>query len=438
MFQKIVIILALNMWFYARTIRYRYVSDDLAESRKKPPEFKSKWYRWWMQFSGQVKINPKVDHLITLTVHALICVFMYLGFGANNISFIAALLFTFNPANNQASVWTGGRGYALPALALVMSMTLPYLSPFLLFGGCWWTAGFPTPLVFIGSPHWWIVLFAPIIWFLHIKKFKKAVLVKFTTESFGEDSVIHPRKLILAIKTYGYYMLFCIIPFKLSFYHAFLQSCAGNEIMKKRAYSLCKFFWTGIIGIALSFWFFFNGYSLAAYGMWWFAITIAPYCNFKRINQEIAERFAYIPNIGLTVTVASLIAAHPYLIIGFLVLYATRMWYYMPTYTDDYWIVEYSVAESPDAWYAWHMRAIKRWDQQSFREALNMWVMAKMISPKEFKLLINISSVLFMLRKNAEASEFLDLAEKYIIAGQEKESKTIIEDLKRGKFDILI
>lgn len=75
-----------------------------------------------------MRINPLEDHALTSFIHALICVFIYLGFGKDNLSFIASLLFAFNPTNNQGSVWISGRAYALAASRNDRSNGVSYVS----------------------------------------------------------------------------------------------------------------------------------------------------------------------------------------------------------------------------------------------------------------------------------------------------------------------
>ena len=437
MVERIIILLCVNTLFYARTLRYRYVSDDIP-AHKNIPKFKHKWHKWFLEFTGNAKVTEIRDHLMTMFIHAAVCVFIYIGFGRNDISFLAALLFMINPVNGQVSVWISGRGYSLPALALVLSVSFPFLAPLFLYGGCWFTAGYPAPFVFLFSPLWWITLSIPFIWYLHYRKFKSSVLVKFAAESYGEDKRVSPRKIILAFKTYGFYLALCLVPFRITFYHSFLQSCSGNEIMRKKAYSLDKFFWIGVGGASASILAAVWRLQPITWGLWWFAIAIMPYCNIKRINQEIAERFAYIPNIGLMVALAAVAVNYPVFSAVMLTMYALRTWYIMPMYTDEYWLTEYAIIEDPYAWFAWHMRAVKRWDQGSFREALNMWVMAKLISPKEFKILINIAFVLHILRRYKEAEEFVTLAKECVIEGQEADAERIFAEMKEGKYPMLI
>jgi hypothetical protein len=434
---KIIIILALNVLFYARTLRYNYVSDDIPVHRN-PPAFRNKWHKMFLWVIGAMKINPPLDHLLTLSIHALIGVFIYLAFGANNISFLAALLFSFNPVNTQGSIWISGRGYTLPTLLLLISITMPFLAIFSLLACSWFTVGFLAPIALIGSNKAYLLLLMPVVWYIHSRKFKQAVLTKVEQETFTEDETFHPRKLILAIKTVGFYFTLALIPFRISFYHPFLQSCAGNTIMKKRAYSLCKFFWIGLIAILGWVIYSITNWNMISWGMFWFFVCIAPFSNLRRVNQEISERFVYLANAGLMLALAGVVIHYPMAIMLFLTMYLVRTWFIMPMYTDDYWLMEYAVIESPGAWYAWHIRGHKRWGSQSYREALTMWVMAKLISPKEFKVLFNIAIVLKILKNDKESAHFLKLAEENIVAGQEKQARAVIEDFKKGNYPLLV
>ena len=106
-------------------------------------------------------------------------------------------------------------------------------------------------------------------------------------------------------------------------------------------------------------------------------------------------------------------------------------------YRDDYFLVEHSVMEDSKAWYAWHIRALKRWHTASYREALIYWVMAKLISPKEFKLHVNIATVLRLLKKTKESDEHIRLAEENIIPGQEERAKRVLKEIKEGKSPLM-
>jgi len=299
--------------------------------------------------------------------------------------------------------------------------------------------GFVAPLGLVGSNKAYLLALMPFIWLFWFKKFKKDVKEKIAFEQADEDKKFHFGKIILAIKTIGFYFALGLIPFRITFYHSFLQSCAGNEIMKKRAYTMKdKFFWIGL-GIII-FWIIYSlhKWDILSYGLWWFFIMIAPFSNIKRLQQECAERYLYMSLIGLMLALTSIIINYPIVITIFLTMYIAKFLFIMRMYQDDYWLLEFAVIEDHQAWFAWHMRGRKRWDVGSYKEALIMWVMAKLISPKEFKILYNISVVLRLLKKDKEAEEYLKLAEANIIKGQEEDVKIIIANYRLGKMGLLV
>lgn len=454
---EIGLIIVVNLLLYFKTLRFKLVSDDFTVF-KNPPVFKNPWHKAWLRFIGAAKLqnnshhllrhnkktyfaitkSDEMEHLIALLIHIAICISIYFAFGANYISFVASLFYSTNPANNQGTIWPGGRGYALPALSLMLAMAIPWVSPILLWFCSWFTIGFLAPLALIGSTKWYILASMPIIWFLHYKKYTKAITLKHSVEAFDADRKWHWRKIVIFFKTYGFYLIFCLIPFRITFYHNFLQSMAGNEIMKKRAESMDRYFWTGILSFIGIITYAIISWNPLSWALVAFTITIAPFCNVIRANQEIAERFVTVPNLFLMYALALLVSAYPPLITAFLVFYFTRTFYTLIIYKDEYFITEAAVIEDPHAWWAWHCRAMKRWDTQSYKEALILWVMAKLISPKEFKILMNIATCLRMLGNHEEADHHLKLAEENIVKGQEKQAMEYIEAHRKGKLPILL
>lgn len=449
-------IIIINLALYIKTLRFKFVSDDFS-AWKNPPVFKNEWHKRWLQVTGQAKFytrsihfirangkffigilrTEEIEHLFVLLIHIGICISIYFAFGASQISFIAAILYSTNPINNQGTIWPSGRGYALPILFLLLSMAIPMLSPLFLFAGTWYTAGFLAPLSLIGSNSWYLLALMPIVWALHSHKFTKAVKNKQNTECFTEDKLVHPKKLILGVKSFGFYLFLCIIPFRITFYHNFLQSSAGS--MKHKNYTFCRYFWIGLI--AISSWIAYAvlvPWNTITWAFLAFFITIVPFCNIVRANQEIAERFAALPNVFLMFALAQIIAPYSMWVVAFAVFYATRTFYTINLYKDEYFITECAVIEDPHAWWAWHCRAMKRWDTQSYKEALILWVMAKLISPNEFKVLMNIATCLRLLKNDKEADEYLRLAQENIVQGQEVSAMQFIDDHRRGKLPILL
>lgn len=456
MVSEVSIIVATNLALYFKTLKYRFVSDDFSVW-KNPPVAKNAIHKLWLQLTGQMKFYSRsikflfvekkfyiaivkceeFEHLYTILIHTAICVAIYFAFGHSWTSFIAAMLYSTNPVNNQGTIWPSGRGYALPILFLLLAMVFPYVSPLFLFAGTWYTAGFLSPLTLIGSKFYWMLGFAPIIWFLHSRKFTKAVLNKQKTETFKEDHIVHPKKIILGIKTLGFYTILCIIPFRITFYHNFLQSSAGS--MKHKNYTLCRYFWIGLfVLIGMGYYWSTVEWNTFSWALLAYLLMILPFCNIYRANQEIAERFVSLPNVFLMYGLAQVIAPYSNLFFAFVAFYATRTFYTLKLYQDEYYITECAVIEDENAWWAWHCRAMKRWDTQSYREALILWVRANMISPKEFKVLVNIAACLRLLKNDKEADEYLALAEANIVPGQEEQAMKFIKDHRDGKLPLLL
>ena len=456
-FDYIGLIIIANFALYLKTLKFKFVSDDFSVFHN-PPVFKNAWHKRWLQFTGACKLKgttysfvwhkgklilgitktEEFEHLLALLIHAAICVLIYTGLGANQVSFVAALLYSVNPVNNQGTIWPGCRGYALPILSFLIAIQVPLLSPLFLYFGTWYTIGFHgLPLALIGSPWWYLLIPALICLLIHRRKFTKAIKYKSNTESFTVDKTYNFKKVIIFIKTYGFYLTLCLIPFRITFYHNFLQSMAGSQ-RKKWESIWDKFFWIGVFGIIGTLAFAYFQWGLLAWAILAFFLTVAPFCNVIRANQEIAERFVAFPNVFLMFALAQVITPYPAIVTAFIAFYATRTFYTINMYKDEYWITEIAVCEDPHAWWAWHCRAMKRWDTQSYKEALILWVMAKLLSPNEFKVLMNIATCLRLLKNNEEADQYLKLAEENIVPGQEKEALDFIAQHRRGKLPILL
>jgi hypothetical protein len=122
-------------------------------------------------------------------------------------------------------------------------------------------------------------------------------------------------------------------------------------------------------------------------------------------------------------------------------MYATKMWFWMDAYQDDFYLTETSALTSPDSWFAWHVKAVKRWEGKSHQEALIFWMMARAISPNEFKLNLNIATILRLSNdKNhhEQSKQFFEVARNNIPRGQEEQCNRLLDDWKEGRLTILV
>lgn len=436
MIEKALLIIVANLIFYFKTLRYQYCSDDIPANLR--PKHPKRFWHWFGVLEGRARSLPQLDHLITMLIHTFVCLGIYFGFGANEVSFLAAFLFAFNPIGNQASVWISGRSYALPALGMTWILVFPVLAPLLLIGVTYYNAGFASPLVLLGSPVWYVAGFLPLAWAFNIIRFKRNVVDKVKMEMFHEDKQIKPEKLALFIKTFGFYTWFALFPLRTTFYHSFLQSAAGCG--KERAYSIkCRFFWAGFGFLAaIAGWMATHPWSMVHFGLLWWVFCLLPFLNFVRIQQEIAERYAYLPLVGLMYVLAYILAPYPVLAWAWVAFYAGKMWFYMDAFRDDFYLTEICCMHDPGAWFAWHVKAMRRWDAKSHQEAFIYWTMARNISPREFKINLNLATALSLAGHREEGLKFLQIAEDNIPAGQEGQAGELIKKWREGKMAIVL
>ena len=436
MFEKICILLLAQLLFFFKTISYKYTSDDIPVWRESQKMQLGFWSKIGLTITRGIRTEPQVDHFLTIIIHSAVSVFVYLAFGASDVSYIAAWLFAFNPINNQGSVWISGATYSNVALLILAAFTFPIIAPLCIILAMYYPIGFcMVGLVVIKSPY--LLIFVALGILIYQKRFRVLIGNKVKKEMFAEDKKIEWVKIIYVIKTFSFYTIHALLPIKTTFYHSFMQSMAGAG--KDKADKLDRFFWMGLVLIAgILYQFICRPWDVVSLGIVWWIVGLLPFLNAFRISQEIAERYAYAPLPGLMIVLASIAAPYPALITGIVAMYATKLWFYQDCFQDDYYLVEQACLNSPDSWFAWHIRALRRWDVQSHKEAMILWTMAKMIHPKEFKVLFNLATMLKIHKQDKEAAAFMDQARENIPKGQEVESKRLIKEWNNGKFSVLI
>ena len=417
--QKLALIAVLNLIVYYKTLFYGYVGDDVERSERKDPEFKNRYHRWWIQFIGLRHINSMVSHFITLITHTVCCLMIYLALGRNNLSFLTAILFSINPVNMQGSIWISGRNYVTSSILTLGMWMFPFISWIFYtatshFAVNAWFA----PLVFLGTKHWYMVGIIPVVWLitsnnrttLHRKLWETGGLKTTNTEM----RAIKVQKIIPFVKTYLYYFVLCIFPWTLGLEHNFLRGFGTNKTDNEKGYKMNWVFWTGLtlfLSVCVSsVYCIFNGWHPAIWGLFWFTVNIAMWCNFVTIQQQISERYCYIAAIGLMYALANVIIHYPILITDFIVGYLIRLWFVSDIYINDWWAVEYSIREEKKGYQMWLMRGIKKFMAKDHMGALYDFNEAYIHKPYDLKILFNLATVTFILGDVVKAREFLEKA----------------------------
>ena len=408
---------------YFRALSCGYVIDDIEPSHNKN-EPKNRLQRFWWRIIGVKHSNPQLEHLITIVIHLCVCELIYFAFGRNNVSFIAALLFVVNPAGSQCSVWLSGKCYAIATGIVLLMFLSKWLTPLLYFAVFTFSVNSVlSPLIFLRSPFWfWGVLVLYGAW----KILRHPTVNKRAGIATGVHKQIKGKKIIIFLKSLGYYACLALIPTRLGIYHTYLYtyglSKSDNEYWEK----LDRFFWIGaiILYILITNWIW--NYNLAIFGLFWFVLFISQWCNIVTIQQAIAERYVYLPLVGMMLFLANMIMAIPDFTIRIIVFtaifiyYITRLQLQIPAYDNIDNCIDYGRLNFPDCYVYWTWKGQLEKGKGGLFTALEAWFRGYRMRPSDFRLNNNIAVLLTDMGFLNDAEAFLNNAEESIIPEQKK------------------
>jgi len=435
---------------YFRTLNYNFVSDDVDVSRRradkpslknvqevyrdkkgKEHKVKNRLHRIWLHTIGAVYFEHSSPHLITLLLHTLLCVLIYYKFGI-----LTAFLFAFNPVNTQGgSIWMSGKIYCISSILAVAIFIFPWIAPILYLSTKWFSINAMfAPLAFIHTPHWWLATMPIIGWYM----FKRILKTKRIYGTNNEMAKAHLLKVVPFIKTYGYYMFLCLVPWRIALYHSFLWGVGVTKRYNQDAYRPDKSFWLGLLLMCFTVstisWFW--GTPLS-FGLLWFFVNILMWCNFITLQQQISERCVHTANIGLMYALAYVISPHPIAIAVVMTFYLTRLWFIMPMYKNEYWHTEYSKTESPRCAYIWVSKGLKKNAMKDYVGAFYDFMEARHITPWEFKANFNAANMAIIMQDFNTAENLLNDASKCPYQGSQRKLNKLIsvsrEVIKQAK-----
>jgi len=410
------------------------------------------WFGLVVDDATAMVLNPfrlKQAKVFSIAIHLVVAFWIYIAFGLSSISLIASILFSVHPNCVQVACWRSGGHYGINALYMLLIIALaPYGAFFYLLGVRANATLALTPLIFIFSKHWFLVLLAPLVfwWYwqkikLNIEGKKKGgddgiVFVPAVTTDF-DMLVIAPRKLIIAVKTFGFYALNCLLPLKNGFYNSFLQTFGASLKDAKYWYSLNRHFWGGLFAIiVMAYLWFVNRSSFIGMGIVLFVVSIAPFLNFISVQQFTSARYAYLPLVGFQIALVGLL--HNYLgiysiipIAGLFTFYLDRllrvMRHYKTNNIDMYLLERQEFPDNPRLWYFMYAHWLHK-GNPILALAESMYGLKTL--PQDCQLWFGATCAAFEMGDYKAASAFLDNSEKFMVMAGRTEMKTIIEEMR--------
>lgn len=431
----IVIISVLVFW---RSYRLKYVVDDDVwhgiATRKRSANVKLKHLpRHWREIlygAGLFK-EPSADHVFSVLIHTINACLIYRASG----SMLAACLWLINPINHQTSLWLNGRRYALSLLAVLIGWNFIWTAPLVAIFCAWFhISGAVFPFLFLFTPMWWLSAMSIVAALFGWNDIVARMMRRADDFRPGnENQKISPKKIILYVKSVGWYFQKIIAPEFPSMYTNFLNDFGHTHEANKKAYSLNWEFWRGAAVLVLLLYLILIRDSFWAF---WFLLFISPWCNIYQVTMNATDRYQTIAGVGIMVLVAEWIGNMPYelQIITTTMLSAYYLMKYEPLF-KAYLSVEkfhrYHIEGDPTLINP-RVFLSKIWIAR--KDPMSSFANIKdgmRVCPNDFKLLLGLWEAFWTMRNIPKALQCLDEAEKRIPIGEEEDAKTFFGEIRK-------
>jgi hypothetical protein len=378
--------------------------------------------------------NAKQEHLFTIVLHGINCSLIYRMTG----SLLAALLYLFNPINNQTVLWLNGRRYAISILAVLLAWNFWALAPFMAAFCAWLhVTGIALPLLFLWTPFWLVVPFAGAgVGIVGLKRIRSEIKARASAFNAGSEyQKLSWKKLIIYVKTIGFQFFNCLIPNKPAMYNNFLYYYSQTEEGNRDAYSFNFDFWKGIAVLLFlifdhSFWAF------------WFVLFISQWCGIFTVTMLASDRYCSLPNVGVMVLLATYIGKLPApydtaVAVGFLVFYAVKYQPLFIAYRNAENFHQYHINIFPDGVHARYFLSKFFLAKKDPFQAFGVIRQGMRYRPYDFKLLLGFIECLFVLGKPQSALNAMEIAEKHVPYCEVEDTKNLFDGIRKQYEPIL-
>lgn len=407
------------------------------------------WYGFISDDDSSMKLHPynvKRSRKFSIVLHLMVSEFIYIAFGVNFISLMAALMFALHPMAIQVPVWRAAKAYGCNALLLLMIIAFsPFSFPLYFLSSLAIATTIFTPLIFIFTDYWFLAFLCPILIFLAYKPIMDNIRNKIKgdgifTQKLPDDFTLHkfkPNKLIIMVKTFGYYFLASLLPLKNGFYNSFLVTMGVSKKQNDYWFSLNRHFWGGIIVIILLICLWWqNRFNFIGMGIMIFVLSIIPFLNIVTVQQLTAPRYAYLPLIGFQIALVNILAKYD--MVGFAIacillgVYITQTFrvreIYKKNSLDAIIKDSHEFPDNPRLWYFRYEHALHRQNPVVAWSEAN-WGLKYL--PYDGQLWFGLACASFELGDLNATEDFLKQAEKFMLIVGREDMQNCIDELRK-------
>jgi hypothetical protein len=328
------LIIAITVLLYARTLDYNYVIDDIVKRNgymyevpdtAPPPGF------WETRPSRLYRIFMIGMHCVNVSV-----IYMLWGWGP-------ALLFAVHPIGVWGTAWVTGNYYATTAyfclIAYFFLQTLPGFWGALLamplfiasLNSTVCSINFPFLFLFVGSP-WGLAMFLPLARYLMGDRFKTGIGIRKTfIQNKPVKAKITIRRLSLMTKVMAKYIMTALFPNNLGFFTGYGRGIRDKQELYDEWHSFNKDFW---VSLAICVAVFTVGLFISPVGTFWFFVLMSLHTQWNLMGQFYAQRYLYLPLVGLCVVAGTFLQAHPVLMAIVATILVVRTHFFIPAWQN--------------------------------------------------------------------------------------------------------
>ena len=85
-------------------VRWKFINSDKVKNRKK---IRFLWLLDRIKYSFTFR-NIKLDRMLSITIHSIVCVLIWVVFGMDRTAYWTALLFAIHPVSLSVATWLNG------------------------------------------------------------------------------------------------------------------------------------------------------------------------------------------------------------------------------------------------------------------------------------------------------------------------------------------
>ena len=375
--------------------------------------------------------HPARHHRLNITLFSGIVVMAYAFLSTivdERIAFLATLLWIVHPVGAQCVAWISGIGYILAAffmfaglnLAVLISNTSLLQNPVYtvclvgLYGLCQFLAFrsqftvIAVVAILVYLKLWPFVIIASLIAAVGlIRTINEVVSVRsdtFKQQQMAASTKLHPKKIVVVGKTIFFYLELLVFPKRLGLYHVRLYHYPMPITEWEDRY-----FWAGAalaVGALAGIW---GAPPPMAFGLLWWGAFIVFVLNWITVHQFVAERYVWIPAIGIClVTVALVYPVAPWLYWLLVGIALMRTWAHLPTYFSELHFYQSNVWNHPTSEVACGNLGVTYLRMQRGGSAQDTWIHGTTINPDYDVNWYNLSSLY-------KSAGMLEEARKYLL-----------------------